>query len=116
MMPGANKIRFDLSSPKLANSGTSNPIHASYLTLHMLPPTSSPPLQLAILLAKDSPGTFDAIPTRVEQENNTLETAIRKFRLAAYLWQAFTAEQMWRNKLGRRAFRGGGGGARGGAN
>lgn len=31
--------------------------------------------------------------------------AIRKFRMAAYLWQAFTAEQMWRNNLGRRAFR-----------
>jgi hypothetical protein len=25
--------------------------------------------------------------------------------MAAYLWQAFTAEQMWRNKLGRRVFR-----------
>ncbi|KAI1039748.1 hypothetical protein LB505_004621 [Fusarium chuoi] len=25
--------------------------------------------------------------------------------MAAYLWQAFTSEQMWRNKLGRRAFR-----------
>src|SRR5277367_2144239 len=25
--------------------------------------------------------------------------------MAAYLWQAFTAEQMWRNKMGRRRFR-----------
>ncbi|KAK3941195.1 putative peptidase family-domain-containing protein [Diplogelasinospora grovesii] len=105
MMPGANRLRFDFASPKLANSGSSNPIHASYLTVHMLPPINAPPLQLAILLAKDSPGTFDAVPARIEREGNGLETAIRKFRMAAYLWQAFTAEQMSRNKLGRRAFR-----------
>lgn len=71
----------------------------------MLPPLCSPPLQLVILLAKDSPGTFDTVPSRLEKEGNGLETAIRKYRMAAYLWQAFTAEQMFRNKLGRRAFR-----------
>ena len=105
LSPGPNKLRFDFTSPKLANSNTSNPIHSSYLTIHMLPPQSSPPLQLVILLAKDSPGTFDAVPSRIEKEGNGLETAIRKFRMAAYLWQAFTAEQMYRNKLGRRVFR-----------
>lgn len=105
LLPGPNRIRFDFSSPKLANSGSSNPIHASYLTIHMLPPTQAPPLQLAIVLAKDSPGTFDAVPARIEREGNGLDTAVRKFRMAAYLWQAFTAEQMWRNKFGRRAFR-----------
>ena len=104
-MPGANRLRFDFASPKLANSGSSNPIHASHLTIHMLPPINAPPLQLAILLAKDSPGTFDAVPARIEREGNGLETAVRKFRMAAYLWQSFTAEQMWRNKLGRRVFR-----------
>ncbi|EFW99993.1 zinc metalloproteinase [Grosmannia clavigera kw1407] len=105
LLPGPNKIRFDFASPKLANSGTSNPIHASYFTLHMMPPMGAPPVHLAILLAKDSPGTFDAMPTRAEREGNGLETAVRKFRMAAYLWQAFTAEQMWRNRLGRRVFR-----------
>ncbi|KAI1406297.1 putative peptidase family-domain-containing protein [Hypoxylon fuscum] len=105
LMPGANRLRFDFSSPKLANSGSSNPIHSSYITVHMVPPMNAPPLQLAVVLAKDSPGTFDAVPARVEREGNGLETAIRKFRMAAYLWQGFTAEQMWRNKLGRRAFR-----------
>ncbi|RYP49025.1 hypothetical protein DL768_005216 [Monosporascus sp. mg162] len=105
LTPGANRLRFDFSSPKLSNSGTSNPIHSSYLTVHMVPPMNSPPLQLAILLAKDSPGVFDAVPPRVEKEGNGLETAIRKFRMAAYLWQAFTAEQMYRNKFGRRVFR-----------
>ena len=66
---------------------------------------SSPPLQLCILVAKDSPQTFDAVPERVEKEGNGLSTAIKKFRMAAYLWQAFTAEQMNRNGFGRRCYR-----------
>lgn len=105
LMPGANKLRFDFNSPKLSNSGSSNPLHSSYLTVHMVPSMNSPPLQLAILVAKDSPATFDAVPARIEKEGNGLETAVRKFRMAAYLWQAFTAEQMYRNKFGRRVFR-----------
>jgi hypothetical protein len=105
LQPGPNRLRFDFTSPKLVNCSTSNPIHASYLTVHMLPMNNAPPLQLAILVGRDSPETFDAPPARAEREGNGLETAIRKFRMAAYLWQAFTAEQMWRNKLGRRAFR-----------
>ncbi|TVY26453.1 putative zinc metalloproteinase [Lachnellula hyalina] len=105
LIPGPNRLRFDFTSPKLANSNTTNPIHSSYLTLHMLPRLCAPPLQLVILLAKDSPATFDAVPARIEQEGNGLETAIQKFRMAAYLWQAFTSEQMFRNKLGRRVFR-----------
>ncbi|PHH58998.1 hypothetical protein CDD81_3956 [Ophiocordyceps australis] len=105
LQPGPNKFRLDFFSPKLANSTSSNPIHASYLTLHMLPALNAPPLQLAIVLGCDSPATFDAVPARAEREGNGLDTAIRKFRMAAYLWQAFTAEQMWRHRLGRRVFR-----------
>lgn len=80
-------------------------MHVSFLTLHMLPNTNTPPLQLAILLGKDSPGTFDSPPPRADKEGNGLDTAIRKYRMAAYLWQAYTAEQMLRSKLGRRVFR-----------
>ncbi|KAG6040208.1 hypothetical protein E4U41_001273 [Claviceps citrina] len=105
LQPGPNKFRLDFSSPKLANSSSTNPIHASYLTIHMIPAMHAPPLQLAIIVGKDSPETFEAPPARVEKEGNGLNTAIRKFRMAAYLWQAFTAEQMWRHKLGRRSFR-----------
>ncbi|RFU31992.1 hypothetical protein B7463_g4365, partial [Scytalidium lignicola] len=105
LTPGPNRLRFDFTSPKLANSQTSNPIHSSYLTIHMVPSMSTPPLQLVILLGKDSPGTFDAVPARVEREGNDLAMAVKKFRMAAYLWQAYTAEQMYRNKLGRRVFR-----------
>lgn len=70
-----------------------------------MPPTNTPPLHLAIVLGSDSLGTFDAVPARADREGHGIETAVRKFRMAAYLWQAFTAEQMWRNKLGRRVFR-----------
>jgi hypothetical protein len=92
-MPGANRLRFDFTSPKLANNNTSNPIHSSYVTLHYVPPLASPPLQLVILLGRDSPGTFDAVPARIEKEGNGIDTAIAKFRMAAYLWQAFTVSR-----------------------
>ncbi|KAL5606430.1 hypothetical protein BROUX41_002846 [Berkeleyomyces rouxiae] len=105
LQPGPNRLRFEFSSPKLANSQTSNPIHTSYLTLHMMPPIGAPPVQLAILLASDSPEKFDCPPERAKKEGNDLDAAIRKFRMSAYLWQAFTAEQMVRNRLGRRVFR-----------
>lgn len=75
------------------------------MKINFLPLINSPPLQLVILLAKDSPGTFDAVPERVQREGNGLETAIRKYRMAAYLWQAFTGEQMYRSGFGRRCFR-----------
>ncbi|KAL2268120.1 hypothetical protein VTJ83DRAFT_2966 [Remersonia thermophila] len=104
LLPGTNRLRFDFWSSKLASGGP-GPVHSSFLIVHMIPPTGAPPLQLAILLAKDSPGTYDAIPARIEREGNGLDVAVRKFRMAAYLWQAFTAEQMHRNKLGRRTFR-----------
>ncbi|KEY64388.1 hypothetical protein S7711_06417 [Stachybotrys chartarum IBT 7711] len=105
LQPGPNRLRFDFSSPKLPNSNTPSSSHISHLTIHMLPALNTPPLQLAILLAKDSPGTYDAVPARADREGHGLEMAVRKFRMSAYLWQAFTAEQMWRNKLGRRVFR-----------
>lgn len=105
LQSGMNRLRFDFSSPKLPNSGTSNPIHSTPITINSLPPSNSPPLQLAILVAKDSPETFDAPPERAKREGNDLDLAVRKFRMAAYLWQAFTAEQMYRNKFGRRTFR-----------
>lgn len=49
-------------------------------------------------MGRDSPGTFDAVPQRIEREGNGLETAIKKYRMAAYLWQAFTVsarEKEW---------------------
>lgn len=105
LVPGVNRLRFDFVSPKLSNGKTSNPVHSTFITLNMIPMTNSPPLHLVILQAKDSAGTFDAPPPKIENEGNGLETAIKKYRMAGYLWQAFTAEQMDRARMGRRVFR-----------
>lgn len=106
LSPGWNKLRFEFSSPKLSQSSNGfTQSHSSYLMLNYLPLNSAPPLQLVILVGKDSPCTFDATPARVQNEGNDLSVAIRKFRMAAHLWQAFTAEQMYRHKFGRRCFR-----------
>lgn len=103
LSPGPNRIRLEFVSPKLRDS--SNASHCSTIMINYLPMVSAPPLQLVMLLGKDSPGTFDAVPERIQREGNDLDTAIRKFRMAAYLWQAFTGEQMHRNGFGRRCFR-----------
>ena len=105
LVPGPNRLRFDFTSPKLHATNSSSPTHSSSFTINHLPLVSSPPLELAILVARDSPMTFDAVPQRVQREGNGLDVAIRKYRMAAYLWQAFTGEQMYRQRLGRRCFR-----------
>ncbi|KAF2702640.1 hypothetical protein K504DRAFT_475111 [Pleomassaria siparia CBS 279.74] len=103
--PGSNNIRLDFSSPKVSSANTSIPAHASFLNVNYLPMNSLPPLQLAIILGSDSPETYDAVPDRIQREGNGLELATKKFRMAAYLWQAFTGEQMNRHGFGRRCFR-----------
>lgn len=105
LTPGPNRLRFDCASSKLSSNNSSIPAHSSWMNINFLPLINSPPLQLAILLGKDSPGTFDAVPERVRREGNGLDIAARKFRMAAYLWQSFTGEQMNRNGFGRRCFR-----------
>ena len=100
-----NRLRLDVASPKLGTNGTSTPQHSSFFHIGLLPLQESPPLHLVMLLGKDSPETYDAVPERIEREGNDLDIATRKFRTAAHLWQAFTAEQMFRNGLGRRCFR-----------
>ncbi|KAL2752195.1 hypothetical protein ACRALDRAFT_1066245 [Sodiomyces alcalophilus JCM 7366] len=104
LQPGLNRFRFEFKSPKFSSSSSSSPVHSSYLDIFMVPPQNTPPLQLAILLGKDSPETFDTTPARAQTEGSGLDTAIRKYRMAAYLWQAFTCEQMARHRMGRRSF------------
>jgi hypothetical protein len=101
LSPGWNQIRFDFTTASLPKDST----HSSYIMLNYLPLNNSPPLQLVIIAGRDSPCTYDAVPERIQREGNGLETAVRKYRMAAHLWQAFTAEQMYRNKFGRRCFR-----------
>ena len=105
LVPGPNRLRFDFVSPKLSTGSTHPAVHSMWICINYLPLVNTPPLQLVILIGKDSDGTYDAVPERAEREGNGLETAIRKYRTAAYLWQAFTGEQMFRNNFGRRCFR-----------
>ena len=92
---GKNVLRLEYSQRTSAaslhsqNAGTKR--HVSFFCVNNIPPNNSPPLHMAILLAKDSPGTFDAPPHKVEKEGNNLEVAVRKMRVAALLWQAFVA-------------------------
>jgi hypothetical protein len=60
------------------------------------------------MIAKDSPLAVDC-PARkyvsLSSAHSSLESAIAKFRVTAYMWQALTAEEMRRAGLGRRSFR-----------
>ncbi|KAI1150418.1 metallopeptidase [Nemania diffusa] len=100
LFPGPNTICFEYQKPG------STIKHRSSVVLYMFDPKNAPPLQLTILVAKDSPyGALDGAPAPGREEGNGLEMAVRKFRTAAYLWQSFTSEQMQKNGLGRRTFR-----------
>lgn len=105
LVPGPNRLRCDFLSPNLSTGSIHPSTHSAWICINYLPLVNTPPLHLVILLGKDSDGKFDAVPERVKREGNGLETAIRKYRMAAYLWQAFTGEQMFRNNFGRRCFR-----------
>ena len=105
LQPGPNRIRLDFLPPPSRRQSHPLVPHSSWININYLPLSSVPPLHLVILVAKDSPMTYDAVPDRINTEGNGLETAIKKFRMAGYLWQAFTGEQMHRNGFGRRCFR-----------
>ncbi|KAL2831067.1 putative peptidase family-domain-containing protein [Aspergillus cavernicola] len=105
LVPGPNRLRLDFVSSKSSSANLHHSTHSSWININHLPLSNSPPLHLVALLGKDSDGTFDAVPERKQREGNDLDAAIRKYRMAAYLWQAFTGEQMFRNNLGRRCFR-----------
>ena len=72
------------------------------------PLLQTPPLHLAILIAKDSPLQIDCPPSKfggISSTHSSLDAAIAKFRMTAYMWQALTAEDLRAKGLGRRAFR-----------
>lgn len=60
------------------------------------------------MVAKDSPLAIDCPPRKysgLSSAHSSLEAAIAKFRVTAYMWQALTAEELRKNGLGRRSFR-----------
>ncbi|KAI1860793.1 uncharacterized protein JN550_011255 [Neoarthrinium moseri] len=98
---GNNKIRV-----KLNQSGTISKAYELDITYQPL--LQLPPLHLAILVAKDSPLLVDCPPAKrgaISTTHSSLDGAITKFRMAAYMWQALTAEDLRLKGLGRRCFR-----------
>lgn len=71
--------------------------------VNYIPLLQNPPLHLCIIVGSDSPLIYDNVPDSEHAAN--LDTAIKKLRLAGYLWQAYTGSQMSANGLGHRTFR-----------
>lgn len=60
------------------------------------------------MIGKDSPLLIDCPPNKrgaISSAHSDLDAAINKFQMTAYMWQAFTAEDMRSKGLGRRSFR-----------
>ncbi|KAI7907358.1 putative peptidase family-domain-containing protein [Cokeromyces recurvatus] len=94
LVPGPNTITF-----VFPNGHNTDQLH---FHVNYLPLLQNPPLSLVIMIGSDSPALFDVPPEK--QGQNTLEIAIKKLRMAGYMWQVFCAEQMYRNGMGRRTF------------
>ncbi|PVH75849.1 hypothetical protein DL98DRAFT_574845 [Cadophora sp. DSE1049] len=78
------------------------------LNLTYIPLLQTPPLHLAIMVAKDSPLLIGCPPHKrgaLSTAHSDIDAAINKFRMTAYMWQAQTAEDMRSKGLGRRSFR-----------
>ncbi|RIA98678.1 putative peptidase family-domain-containing protein [Glomus cerebriforme] len=100
--PGLNNIKFILDTEPFFPD--SQPL-ITIFQVNYVPLLQNPPIHLAILVAKDSNETIDAPEEKENSGDNKLEAVKAKFRLAGYLWQAFTAEQMNRHGFERRVFR-----------
>ncbi|KAG2231273.1 hypothetical protein INT48_008480 [Thamnidium elegans] len=96
LLPGPNTVSFILQLD--AHTRRELHFHVNYVPL-----LENPALSLVIFMGSDSPGTFDVPPQKRGQD--TLSIAVEKLRTAGYMWQAFCAEQMYRNGMGRRTFR-----------
>ncbi|KAK7756202.1 hypothetical protein SLS62_001795 [Diatrype stigma] len=101
LQPGANRVDFQLHHQGQVRT-------SARITVHCQPLLQLPPLHLAIMVAKDSPLLIDCPPAKrgaITTAHSTLDAAILKLRLAAYMWQALTAEDLRTKGLGRRSFR-----------
>ncbi|KAJ5380548.1 uncharacterized protein N7496_002976 [Penicillium cataractarum] len=101
LSPGLNKLAFKLHH--VGGVSDSLEIAVNYLPLLQLPP-----LHLAILVAKDSPLLIDCPPTKfgsISTAHSSIDSAVSKLRMSAYMWQALTAEDFRQKGLGRRSFR-----------
>ncbi|KAI5776404.1 putative peptidase family-domain-containing protein [Geopyxis carbonaria] len=102
LSPGHNDIRLDFNEATPAAAGGYTTYTGAF-ALNYLPLLQNPPLHLAIVLGSDSAGTFDDAPGCAHPPS--LDTAVRRLRMAGYLWAAYTGAQMHAHNLGHRSFR-----------
>lgn len=98
---GQNDLKFNLHHAGGVSASIS-------LGIVYQPLLQTPPLHLAILVAKDSPLLIDCPPAKygaISSAHSSLDAVVAKFRTTALMWQALTAEDMRAKGLGRRAFR-----------
>ena len=103
LSPGRNIV--SISHDRQADR---NDPQAVQRVVHYVPLLQTPPLHLAILVAKDSPLLIDCPPGKqggISSAHASLDAAVAKLRMTAYMWQAFTADDMHSKGLGRRSFR-----------
>jgi hypothetical protein len=101
LSPGVNSLVFKLHHA----DGVSDTIEMSVTYQPLL---QLPPLHLAILVAKDSSLLTDCPPAKfgaISTAHSSIDAAISKFRVAAYMWQALTAEDTRQKGFGRHSFR-----------
>lgn len=99
LSPGTNVLHIHPNS---------DATEATQLKLSYFPILSQPPLHLAAMFASDSDLQIDFEPSKLvpgATDKSTMDTALNKFRLTAYMWQAMIAEDMRIKGLGRRSFR-----------
>lgn len=99
---GPNKLRFSVEKCR-TGAECELEVQVTYIPL-----LETPPLHLAIMIGKDSPLLIDCPPAKhggISSTHSSLDAAIAKFRMTAYMWQAMTAEDMRMKGLQRRAFR-----------
>ncbi|BEI82234.1 hypothetical protein CcaverHIS002_0301020 [Cutaneotrichosporon cavernicola] len=85
LTPGENGVNIEC--------GSTSTIHPVFYQ-----PLQTRPISLIIVAARNSPVCFDDVGP------SNFDMAARRLRMAAYLWQAYTAEQMMRAGFGARTF------------
>lgn len=78
------------------------------LRLNHTPILKQPPLHLAVMFGSDSDLVIDYEPSKAHptfDDKSSIDSALNRFRMTAYMWQAMIAEDMRMNGLGRRSFR-----------
>lgn len=90
--PGLNRVRLTAGDTSVG------------VLIEYVPLVNNPPLHLCLLVAKDSPLTFDSPPELARKEGNGLDVLIRKLQIAGRLMQMFTQQEMARAGFGNRVF------------